>query len=184
MQSKPYKQTFVTPWEESQPAPLARPIQPMQGMGLPMEIDASPKLLAQAAFSPTRGAQQVDSSVTQAKGTILRSLPAIALSLPVTFGLLGAAWAYGWLAFPGWAAYALTVLALWGGGSVLGYVAIVRTDHSHSAAGVEHRRIDAAENVMLEQIASEERIRREVITTHRELVLRQFGVRDEPKQIR
>ena len=120
---------------------------------------------------------QSDDAQSVARGTLIRSAPIIAITLPVSIGVNGTAWALGIMAFPGFAAYAVTVLAMWGVVSLGLYIYMARTDQHFSYYGTEHHKIDAHERIAHHEITVRERLALQALEAHERMELRRLGLR-------
>ena len=144
----------------------------------------SPIIHVQQALQPTEqttGAivasqqgRQVDDAQTVAKGTLIRSLPVIALSFPLSIGVCALAWLSG-IVQAGFRAYVVSVLVLWGAISLYCYSHIARQDHTHSFYGAELRKIDAHERIAHHEIDARERLAIRALETHERLITGRRG---------
>ena len=101
------------------------------------------------------------------------------LLFPTSFGLAGSLWALGFVGYPSFGGFLVISIAIWGLLSLLGFLIIFTSLRRDVGPSVERRRIGAAENVLLHQIASEERRFYRLLQAHKEMVYLQMGVRDE-----
>ena len=101
------------------------------------------------------------------------------LLFPTSFGLTGLLWAFSLVDFPSFGSFLATTTAVWGLLSIFGLTLVFVAFRRNTGPGVEHRRINAAENVLLSQIASEERRFYLLLQAHKEMVYLQMGVSDE-----
>ena len=101
------------------------------------------------------------------------------LLFPASFGLLGSLWAFSLVDYPSFGSFLATTTAVWGLLSILGLILVFAAFRRNTGPGVEHRRISAAENILLGQIASEERRFYSLLQAHKEMVYLQMGVRNE-----
>lgn len=158
---------FVPPSETQ----LARRVDSLPGLTVTNAVEPTEL----PAIAPTVAVERRDSAVTHAKGTILQSLPVLAIFLPVTGALTGLAWLYGLLDFPGFGAWLGTTVLVWGIAALTAYWFVVRDANRHSAPGVERHRIDRQADVLVEKIRSDERVRIAGFTAY----LRLLGVKDD-----
>ena len=101
------------------------------------------------------------------------------LLFPTSFGLAGSLWAFDLVRFSSFGGFLVISIAIWGLLSLLGFLIIFTSLRRDVGPSVERRRIGAAENVLLSQIASEERRFYRLLQAHKEMVYLQMGVRDE-----
>lgn len=130
-----------------------------------------------SALAPTGGGSQMDDATTIAKGTLMRSLPIMAMFFLLAVAITFLGWGLGVVGT--FAQGTGTLLLIWGGGSLWAYRQVAQMDHDHSHYGVERRKVEAAENIALTELESRERMAIKAIDSHVQLTKARLGVRDD-----
>lgn len=156
--------TFVSPGE------VTRPVEHLPGLAVSNSVEPADLIIPAG-----EAAQQRDSMETKASGAVRLALPLLALYAPLVLAFAGLAWQEGWVEFRGPRNYLVTCLFAWGLVSLISLLRIYRDVHEFSAPGVERRRIEAQETVLVEKIRSDEAVRIAGLRSY----LRLLGVKDD-----
>ena len=108
---------------------------------------------------------QNDDAEKVARGTLIRALPVIGLSLPLSICIAGLAWLSG-LVSAGFVAFVVSVLGLWGAFSLFLYSRIAKVDHQHSHYGVERLKVEAMTGIRHQELANDYALKRAALDAY------------------
>ena len=124
-----------------------------------------PHEASQDAISVSQQGKQSDDAVLVARGTLIRSLPVIGLSLPLSICITALAWLSG-IVTAGFLAYVVSVLGLWGAFSLACYARIAANDHKFSHYGTEHHKIDALTSIKQQELSQDYALKRAALDAY------------------
>ncbi|MCB0083787.1 MAG: hypothetical protein KDE47_22765 [Caldilineaceae bacterium] len=143
-------------WEPVEGSPIApliqqslAPIEPAQG----------------EVIAVSQQGQQANDAVLVARGSLIRALPVIGLSLPLSICITGLAWLSG-IVSAGFLAYVVSVLGLWGAFSLLLYSRIAKQDHQHSHYGVERLKVQSLTGIRHQELANDYALKRAALDAY------------------
>ena len=141
----------------------------------PVEVSPIAPLIRQSLqpIEPTQGeiigvsqqGRQADDAAIVAKGTLIRALPVIGLSLPLSICITALAWLSG-IVSAGFLAYVVSVLGLWGAFSLACYARIAHNDHKHSHYGVERLKVESLTGIRHQELANDYALKRAALDAY------------------
>lgn len=152
------------------------------GQGLKPYEDTGPAIYVDTAGTWSNVAPATaehTSGRDRARALMWRALPllailgGIALAITITASKLAGGLGFGW--------FVSTLLLLWGISGLLAYLYLSSEENYHSSTGVEHHRIDSAENIAIEQIHADKEVRLGALRAYMNML--ESKADDEPKQI-
>ena len=115
-----------------------------------------PPVTGDSVWQPAESVSEIGTPIHRAAATLVRAAPLIVLALPATMGLI-------WLLGAGWA----WLLPLWGGLSILAYLALVWVDLTFNApSATERHRINRAAALKKMELEHTYSLRRMVIESY------------------